>query len=734
MRVFLNLILILAGFFSCYTEEIYLSVFPPRPGSRIPITIRSQKYFNFDQEKALGGKREMALSEYVPLYTYLPDRAAKAREELETLTKEITTLRGQNGGGTQEFSAYVKARYGVDFSQGTAYKLLRYPDLNNLIDGIVTIEESILQSKIAEDPKPLKEKKTIEVLYPKPSGIVTFPASQVITLEKAREALQAKGQQLFWQVDKGILDPILEITLTTLQPNLKYDQTENDKRIEEIISRYPSKVIAYKPGQVLVPFHKVLTDEDQLLISAYQKESAKDFYGRSPWIFTVILLTVLFYGLFLGETLTDEWWRKEPSYRLFLSLLIMTVIFLKACLLFTPFPIYVLPFTILPLIILLVHQDRISATWTTMAAAVLVSLLSGRTLNVLLFFTFGGIAAILASFNIRKRIHILVPSLVVGGANALVLLTSSLNWGALIAPASAEASSLTRPFSPQLIGDLGWAFLGGLVAGPLAIIFLPLLEVGWQTASTFKLNRYADLEHPLLKDLLTKTPATYQHTMTVAYLAQTVGEAIGSNALLLRIGAYYHDIGKMADPKFFAENQSDGKNPHDDLDPHESARIIIAHVINGERMAKEMKLPEVILDFIPQHHGTRLVEYFYSKAMKDNEGNKVRKEDFQYPGPKPQTVEAAILMLCDAVEAASRSLEAPNREKIEKMVRLLVVKRIADGQFDECHLSTQYLAKIVQTLVDALEASLHSRVVYPWQVKEGAKRKLRKHVSSSPPA
>jgi len=210
--------------------------------------------------------------------------------------------------------------------------------------------------------------------------------------------------------------------------------------------------------------------------------------------------------------------------------------------------------------------------------------------------------------------------------------------------------------------------------------------------------------------------------MTVAYLAESVGEAVGANSLLLRIGAYYHDIGKMANPVFFAENQS-GKNPHDDLDPQESARIIIDHVLNGEKIGKEMKLPQVILDFIIQHHGTQAVEFFHNKAVKNNKGGRVEKKDFQYPGPKPQSVEAAILMICDAVEATSRSLETTSHEAIENMVRLLLVKRIADGQFDECRLSTSCLAQILQTLVNSVEASFHSRVVYPWQERQKEKIK-----------
>jgi putative nucleotidyltransferase with HDIG domain len=288
---------------------------------------------------------------------------------------------------------------------------------------------------------------------------------------------------------------------------------------------------------------------------------------------------------------------------------------------------------------------------------------------------------------------------------------------------SIKLNALVEIVDAALTWDIAWAAIGGLAAGPLALLLLPLLEIGWDTASTFKLNRYIDLNRPLMKELLSKAPGTYQHSMTVAYLAQSVGEAIGADTLLLRIGAYYHDIGKMMNPKFFIENQFNGENPHDVLEPRESARVIVNHVRHGMRIGQESGLPKVVVDLILQHHGSQLMEYFYNIAAKTYPKSTIQEENFRYPGPKPQSVEAAILMVTDAVEAASRSLEDPTRTKFEKMVRLILVKRIVDGQFAECDLSSRDLSKIVRALVDALEASFHSRIRYPWQEKRTAPKK-----------
>jgi len=720
MKLLLNIILVLITFFACYIEEIYLFVLPPQPQEVIPFTVRSQRYFNFDQEKALGGKREIALSQYVPLYTDVPGGDEKAKTEMNALIEKISTLRDQKLTGGQGLSEYLRTEYGLELPRNLAAGLIKYQDLKSLVAGILTIEESILKSKIVEDPKPFIGKKTIEVLYPEPSGIVTYPVGEIITLEKARLNLQEKGRQLFWQVDKRILDPLLQVSMATLLPNLKYDQGENYRRIEEIIRRYPSKIISYEPGDVLVHFRKILSEEDVLLLTAYQEEEKKDLFGKAPWILIVILFIVVLYNVFLSEILWAGW-RKRPPSQLLLFLLVITIFLSKACLLFTAFSIFSIPFAFLPLLIILLFDERVSATWTTVVGAALVALLSGRTLEILLFFAFGGVTAVLVSFNIRKRVHILLPSLKVGIINAVILMAFFIDWGSVagffLKWQEVRISSPGEIINENLLGYMGWGFIGGFAAGPLALLLLPLLELSWHTASNFKLNRYADLQHPLMKDLLTKTPATYQHTMTVAYLAHTVGQAIGANTLLLRIGAYYHDIGKMADPEIFSENQSGWKNPHDDLDPQESAKLIINHVTHGAKIALEMKLPEILVGLILQHHGTQLVEYFHNKAIKTSQGDEVRKEDFRYPGPKPQSVEAAVLMIVDAVEATYRSIEGPTREKIEKMIRLLIVKRVADGQFDECNLSTRYLARIVRVLVDSLEASFHSRVLYPWQEK-----------------
>jgi putative nucleotidyltransferase with HDIG domain len=694
---------------------------PPQPQQAAHFTVRSQRFFAFDQEKVLGNKRQIAISQYVPLYVHVPDSTRETKKKMEDLVRKVSTLQALQGAQESDLARYLHEALGLDIEPGTAGRLLRYRNLTNLLTGILTLEELITQGHIVNDSGPFKGKKTIEVLYPTPAGIVPLSTEDVITIQEARLALEEKVKQLFWQVDKKVLDPVLRISVATLLPTLKYDEKENARRIEEIIRSYPSKLIVYKPGDVLVPHHKLMTEQDALLVAAYRGEEKKDLYGNAPWVLISIALLAVLYNLWLSKILGQAWSRKA-YYRPLLWLPIFSVLAFKALLLFTPYPIYMVPFASLPLLAALLMDKRSLAALATLMGAMLTTMVSGPTLEHFLFFTFGGMAAVLASLDLRKRIHLVFPSMIVAITNVAVLAGFSLNWAALYeflgSWQNAQVSSLAAIFEAGLLQSAMWASIGGLAAGPITLLLLPLLEMSWDATSNFKLNRYTDLQHPVLKDLLNKAPATYQHTMNVAFLAESVGEAVGANPILLRVGAYFHDIGKMASPGLFTENQSGRENPHDRMNPHRSAQVIMKHVEYGQKLGRDMKLPEVVVDMIVQHHGTLRAEYFYNKAQNANQGKKPREEDFRYPGPKPQTLEAAILMVVDAVEATARSMKEVSKEKIEQMILFTIVERLSDGQFEECNLSTKDISKIIKTLSKSLEATLHSRVPYPWQQKE----------------
>ena len=728
MKLFLNITLVLITIFACYAETVYLALRPPNAENNIMLTIRARQPFNYDRKKELSSKRMQALSQYVPVFNYVPAKVEASRKKMEALTKEFLAFQAQKKKRIEDLITHIQSELGVEVSKETLAKVLRYRDLKNLLQGILTIEETVLQNKILPDSQHLKGKKIIEIRDPAITAPVTSPINELITLEKARLSMQQKVEKLFWQVNKTIREPILEICQATLLPNLEFDKAENARRLDKIQRQYPIQTLRFQPGDILIPFRKQLNEQDVLLLNAFQKQQIKEIYRSVPWSLFTVLFMVMFYNAFLSRVLTTGS-RKALPQRPLISLLILCVFILKGCLLFTPLPFYALPFAFLPLVVISLNQGKLTATGTAVVGTILVSLFAGPQYITMLYFIFGGLTAVLVSTNIQKRWQIILPSLSVGLVNSISMLAFSLNWQAAL-PAAVSLQSISaflvkETFSAAFIERLGWAFAGGLVAGPLALLLLPLLEISWDTASTFKLNRYTDLQRPLLKKLLKEAPGTYQHSMTVAYMAQLVGEAIGANSLLLRVGAYYHDIGKMERPKNFIENQYNSENPHDLLDPWESTELIINHVKHGIKMGMSSRLPRAIVDLILQHHGTQLMEYFYSIAAKDQGEARLDKRDFRYPGPKPQSIEAAILMIVDAAEAASRSMQDPTRGKLEKMVELIVGKRIADGQFSECDLTTRDISKISGALVNALEASFHSRIRYPWQEKRPVKGRSR---------
>lgn len=711
------LFLIILTVFACYVEDIYLMLRPPAVGQTASITIRTGQAFDYDQEKALGAKRKQALAEYVPLYNYSNEVLESAKNKIQKLRDRIHVFKEQNRAGEATLWGYLNREFDVNIERRDIERLYNYSKLDNLLEVVMTIEESILQNKIVNDPASVTDKKNIEIFYPDSTSTQVFPVERLITIDEAHQALDDKAPQLLWQVDKKLLNTVLALFHPTLAPNLTYDQAANSKRIEEIIARYPSLIVAYQPGQVLIPYGTVLTEKDVFLLEEYQKMRMAGLYQHVPWIFLIIILSIIFYIIFLSNVFEGHPQKGIVGFYL-MFLMIIALLLMKTVLLFTPFPYYVLPFALIPIILLLLNQEIVPTVGTTMLAAVMIGIVVGQSLSIVFFFAFGGLAAAFVTGKIQKPVHALLPSVVVGLINTVFVMVLSANWSIFMSSAGAKMNpGMIHPgdiLSQATLIQSGWAFLGGSLAGPAALVLLPVLTLMWYTTPSFKLRRFIDLQHPIMRDLLVKAPGTYQHTMIVASLVQAAGDAIGADTLLLRVGAYYHDIGKIQKPNLYVENQLGGKNDHDDMEPVESARFIISHVEKGIEIGRTIGLPDVVIDLISQHHGTQLVEFFYEKA-KNRQGTLTHKATYRYPGPKPQTIEAAILMIVDAAEAASRTLRDPTREKIEKIVRVVIEKRIVDGQFDECDMRTKDLGTIVETLADALIASFHSRIQYPWQ-------------------
>jgi len=361
---------------------------------------------------------------------------------------------------------------------------------------------------------------------------------------------------------------------------------------------------------------------------------------------------------------------------------------------------FAIPYAVAPLIVALLIDSNLAFIYG-LVIGLMAGLASGGSLEMAIYAAISSSAAVYGVERYRQRNAVTHAAVMVSLLNVLAAI--------VIVPISGQSP----PLRVYLFNAL-YAILGGILTAALVSLAIPVIESLFNILTDVKLLELLNPELPLLRRLAMQAPGTYQHSLMVSSLAEAASKAIGANSLLVRIGCYYHDIGKSYAPNMYIENQK-GSNPHDLLDPLDSARIITGHVRRGVRMGKEAKLPPQIIDLIPQHHGTRVLHYFYNKAREQAAiaGRSVNIEDFRYAGPKPQSKEAAIVMLADAAEAAARSLDDPSPEHLRDIVKKISDDIIADGQLDESNLTLGEINLIRDALVAALIDHNHQRISYP---------------------
>ena len=324
-------------------------------------------------------------------------------------------------------------------------------------------------------------------------------------------------------------------------------------------------------------------------------------------------------------------------------------------------------------------------------------LLSDTMLRTLMMTIIGGSVSVFALHRPGHRGSLIYAGLLAGGVNVLMVVLMSL--------------IASTPFDVLLI-DSTYALGSGLLAGVLAIGTLPIWEAIFRVSTPAKLLELSNPNHPLLKRLTIEAPGTYHHSILTANLAEAGADAVGANAILCRVGAYYHDVGKLKNPKFFKENQK-SENPHDMLDPRESARIITSHLTNGLELAQKYKLPRDVQKIMAQHHGDTVVAYFFHKAQEA--GMNPDEAAYRYPGTKPTTKESAVVMLADCVEAAVRSMDDPDKEQVKEMINKLIRDKYNDGQLDDCPLGRRDLNTLAKAFLNTFNGAFHERIKYPGQ-------------------
>jgi putative nucleotidyltransferase with HDIG domain len=349
--------------------------------------------------------------------------------------------------------------------------------------------------------------------------------------------------------------------------------------------------------------------------------------------------------------------------------------------------------------------------------ATFAALMVTNPFPLFIYFVIAGLVGVWGVKNCRRRSALIQTGLIISLANMVLVFTFKL---------------LEFPFTGNdlLIGEV-FALGGGLLTGIVALGLTPIMESLFSYSSNIRLLELLNLDQPVLKELMLIAPGTYHHSMVVGQMVEAAAETIGANPMLAKAAAFYHDIGKIKKPAYFVENQMGGDNKHEKLAPSMSSLILISHVKDGVDLARKHRLGESIADIIRQHHGTNLINYFFHKAKTQaTKPNQVKMEDYRYPGPRPQTKEAGLVLLADQVEAASRTLTDPTPARIQGMVQKIINNVFADGQLDECELTLKDLHHIARSFNKILSGIFHQRIQYPQAID---KKKLHEDIDKQPP-
>ena len=532
----------------------------------------------------------------------------------------------------------------------------------------------------------------------------------------AKEFIRSQREELIKKGDTPeIADLSIEIAASLISPNVTFNKRETELR--KNIARESVKPTYYqiKKGEMLVREGERIGQEHLIKLSeAAELMGQHTMFERVPGM--TILIGVLFAFVYMAGLMRFRASSEETRYHIFNAVTLLGLfVFIWAYGFiaeevargFHSFGSRALLFA-LPVacgaMLVTVFQGMNVAVAFSLLISVLSSLAIDEGVEFFIYFFTSSLAAAYWVREYNERGIMIKTGVKVGLINVLLCLSIETIYGSL--------------FSMEAIVALVAGFIGGVLAGVISSGIIPLVEMAFGFTTDIKLLELANLDQPLLRELMVRAPGTYHHSVIVSNMVEATAKAINANPLLAKVSAYYHDIGKMKKPLYFIENQVGGENRHEKLAPSMSSLILISHVKDGVELAKEHKLGREIIDIIQQHQGKCLITYFYQKA-KEQEANRkgkssqIKQEDFRYPGPKPQTKEAGLVMLADMVEAATRSLVDPTPARIQGTVQKIINKVFSDGQLDDCELTLKDLNEIAKSFSKTLGGIFHHRIEYP---------------------
>ncbi len=559
-----------------------------------------------------------------------------------------------------------------------------------------------------------------------------IPPLNCIDLKEAKARLRVDSERLSSILGREVTSLVMKIAEQTLSPNLTFNKDETEARKIEARNRVSPVFFKMKRGEVVLRTGERVQEDHLLKMDALKKAQERS-HILSVLIGLAILTFLILASLYEFSTQNIRKFSLSTTDLLFFCTTLIGMIgFLKIFYLITDvlggefFTIpsssytYLFPIAAGAMLIRIVINSEVAIVFAALTSYFAASLMG----NQLFLFIFNFVGSLVGAHKVARceqRSILIKAGVTVGGVNVLMILSYNLMTGTF--------------FKITLLSDIVMGFLAGLLASVLVLGITPIVETLFGYTTDIKLLELANMDNPLLKDLILQAPGTYHHSIFVGSLAEAGAKSIAANPLLAKVSAYYHDIGKLKKPLYFIENAGGRENKHDHLTPTMSSLILASHVKDGVEMARENHLGERIIHIIQQHHGTSLITYFYQKAKeKENpQMDSIDERDFRYPGPKPQTKEAGIVMLADAVEAATRTLSDPTPSRIRGVVQDKIQQIFLDGQLEDCELTLKDLQKIEESFNPILNAFFHKRIEYPaFPSVESNKKKNHEDLDSKP--
>jgi hypothetical protein len=534
------------------------------------------------------------------------------------------------------------------------------------------------------------------------------PASRFLEKREALDLVERHARAAF-PGDPRLVQFVREVVTPFANPSVLYDRAGTEWRRVQAQGAVSAVIGAVKKDELIVDANERISREALLRLRSLRnlEESRRD---RSEFLYPPVarmLLMLLFiaaFATYLRMELPGVY-RDNSMLSLFTLLTIAVLGATVGLVSVAGLSEFTVPLAVAPLVVASLLEKRPALVFTLVLAVLILAIAELRAPYVPVA-VMGGVTAVYSVARLRHRWHFIRAFFAIALANLAAILAWDL--------------ARTSP-GPVVLKDAMWGGVNAFLSTSLAFLLLPLVEHLFRLTSDITLLELSDLNRPLLRRMQLEAPGTYHHSMIVGSLAESAAEAIGANSLLARVSAYYHDIGKLPKPEYYAENEpASSRSRHEKLTPSMSALVVKSHITEGLEIARKERLPRAVRDAIPEHHGTMVMAFFYHKALEADPG--ARRADYSYPGPRPRSKETAILMLADGVEGASRALAEPTPSRIRGLVQRIIEERVRDGQLDDCGITLQELAKVRESFIPVLTAIFHVRAPYPEAPRRDARR------------